>query len=101
MRADWDQVHRMLTDPRSPRRDAQGRDVYEVWADLVLSNPPVEYARAAQSILPPEPVDSATAGAVVTSIQNLYLSAVVKANRMADPRVVEALAEKPDEPEEW
>jgi hypothetical protein len=27
MRADWDTVRAMLTDPKTPRRDAQGRDV--------------------------------------------------------------------------
>jgi hypothetical protein len=32
MRADWDTVQAMLTDPKCPRRDAQGRDVFEVWA---------------------------------------------------------------------
>jgi hypothetical protein len=39
MRADWDAVLAMLTDPKSPRRDAQGGDVFEVWADMVLANP--------------------------------------------------------------
>jgi hypothetical protein len=29
MRADWDTVHAILTDPKSPRRDASGRDVFE------------------------------------------------------------------------
>jgi hypothetical protein len=47
MRAVWDTVLAMLTDPKSPRRDAQGRDVFEVWADMVLANPPQEYARVA------------------------------------------------------
>jgi hypothetical protein len=39
MRADWEIVCAMLTDPKAPRRDAQGRDVFEVWADMVLANP--------------------------------------------------------------
>jgi hypothetical protein len=94
MRADWDTVRAMLTDPKRPRRDALGRDVFEVWADMVLANPSAEYARVARDILPPEPLDSSNANSVVTSIQNLYLSAVIKANRVADPRVVDALAEE-------
>jgi hypothetical protein len=96
----------MLTDPKRPRRDAKGRDVFEVWADLVLENPPAEFARVARDILPPEQLDDSNGNSIVTSIQNLYLSAVVKANRIPDPRVVEALAE-PEPPlgdgskEEW
>jgi hypothetical protein len=42
----------MLTDPKTPRRDAFGRDAFEVWADMVLANPPVEYARVARDIPP-------------------------------------------------
>jgi hypothetical protein len=107
MVADWGVVQDMLTGHK-PRRDAQGRDVFEVWADMVLANPAAEYARVARDILPPEPLDDSNANSVVTSIQNLYLSAVIKANRVADPRVVEALAEPASEPprgdgskEEW
>jgi hypothetical protein len=92
MRADWDTVRAMLTDPKTPRRDALGRDVFEVWADMVLANPPVEYARVARDILPAEPADTEN-NAVVTNIQSLYLTAVQAANRVPDPRVVEASAE--------
>jgi hypothetical protein len=49
----------MLTDLKSPRRDAQGRDVFEVWADMVLANPAAEYARVARDILPAEVADTA------------------------------------------
>jgi hypothetical protein len=89
MRAIWDQVERMLTDPDAPRRDASGRDVFEVWADLVLQNPPLEFARVAREIVPPEPAQNdANAGGMVTNIQSLYLTAVQAANRDPDPRVV-------------
>jgi hypothetical protein len=47
---DWDTVRAMLTDPKAPRRDAQGRDVFEVWADMVLANPATEYARVARDV---------------------------------------------------
>jgi hypothetical protein len=94
LRAMWDTVERMLTDPKAPRRDAAGRDVFEVWADLVLENPPLEFARVAKDILPAErPEDNAGAGAIVTNIQALYLTAVQAANRAPDPRVVEAIKE--------
>jgi hypothetical protein len=93
MRADWDTVRAMLTDPRSPRRDAQGRDVFQVWADMVLANPAVEYARVARDILPAEIPDDSNSNSVVTNIQQLYLTAVQEANRRPDPRVVEASAE--------
>jgi hypothetical protein len=92
MRADWDTVLAMLTDPKSPRRDAQGRDVFEVWADMVLANPAAEYARVARDILPAEPADMGN-DAMVTNIQSLYLTAVQAANREPDPRVVDVLAE--------
>src|ERR1700750_2616915 len=69
MRADWDTVRAMLTDPRTPRRDAQGRDVFEVWADMVRANPPAEYARVACDILPAETPDSGQGNAVVANIQ--------------------------------
>jgi hypothetical protein len=95
MRADWDTVLAMLTDPKTPRRDAQGRDVFEVWADMVLANPPVEYARVARDILPAEVPDSGQDNAVVANIQSLYLTAVQAANREPDPRVVDVLAEPP------
>ena len=89
LRAMWDTVERMLTDPKAPRRDAAGRDVFEVWADLVLQNPPLEFARVAKDILPAErPEDAVAGGAIVNNIQALYLTAVQAANRAPDPRVV-------------
>jgi hypothetical protein len=94
MRADWDTVRAMLTDPKSPRRDAHGRDVFEVWADMVLANPSAEYARVARDILPAETPDDSNGNAVVKYIQTLYLTAVQRAQRAPDPRVVDALAEK-------
>jgi hypothetical protein len=65
MRADWDTVHAMLTDPKAPRRDAQGRHVFEVWADMVLANPAAEYARVARDILPAETPDNSDNNTVV------------------------------------
>jgi hypothetical protein len=89
LRAMWDTVERMLTDPKAPRRDAAGRDVFEVWADLVLQNPPLEFARVAREILPPEKAEEGAGGsAIVTNIQSLYLTAVQAANRAPDPRIV-------------
>jgi hypothetical protein len=94
MRADWDTVRAMLTDPKAPRRDAQGRDVFEVWADMVLANPSAEYARVARDILTAETQENSNNNAVVNNIQSLYLTALQAANRMPDPRVVDALAEE-------
>jgi hypothetical protein len=88
MRAIWDTVERMLTDPKAPRRDAAGRDVFEVWADLVLQNPPLEFARVANEILPPEPSGGGENSLAITNIQSLYLTAVQAANRAPDPRIV-------------
>jgi hypothetical protein len=88
MRAIWDTVERMLTDPKAPRRDAAGRDVFEVWADLVLQNPPLEFARVANEILPPEPSGGGENSPAITNIQSLYLTAVQAANRAPDPRIV-------------
>jgi hypothetical protein len=79
MRADLDTVRAMLTDPKAPRRDAQGRDVFEVWADMVLANPAAEHARVAHDILPAEVADRGVSDAVVTNIRSLYLTAVQQA----------------------
>src|SRR6516165_4574904 len=79
MRADWDTVLAMLTDPKTPRRDAQGRDVFEVWADMVLANPAAEYARVARH-------DNSNGGSVVNNIQALYMTAVQDATRRPDVR---------------
>jgi hypothetical protein len=99
MRADWDTVRAMLTDPKRPRRDAQGRDVFEVWADMVLANPAAEYARVAGDILPAETQDNSNSS-VVNNIQTLYLAAVQEANRRPNPRIVEASAEPgPEKPQ--
>jgi hypothetical protein len=91
MRADWDTVRAMLTDPKTPRHDAQGRDVFQVWADMVLANPAAEYARAARDILPAEAQDKSNSS-VVNNIQALYLTAVQQAQHAPDPRVVDASA---------
>jgi hypothetical protein len=89
MGAVWDTVERMLTDPKAPRRDARGRDVFEIWADLVLENPPLEFARVAREILPREAgADDGALPNVVNNIQALYLTAVQAANRKPDPRIV-------------
>ena len=93
MRADWDTVRAMLTDPRTPRRDAKGRDVFEVWADAVLADPAGEYSRVARDILPAEAPDNSGGNSAVNNIQTLYLRAVQEANRRPDPRIVEASAE--------
>lgn len=103
MRAVWDTVERMLTDPKSPRRDAQGRDVFEIWADLVLENPPMEFARVAREILPRDeaaPVDASTPS-IVTNIQQLYLTAVQAANKEPDPRIVQGYAEGSPPVSDW
>jgi hypothetical protein len=89
MVCEWNFVLDMLTG-KAPRRDAQGRTVIEVWADLVLANPPLEFARVAREMLPQELPESANDNAVRTSIQNLYLTAVQAANKMPDPRIIEA-----------
>jgi hypothetical protein len=67
------------SDPKALRRDAQGRDVFEVWADMVLANPAAEYARVARDILPAETPDNSNGS--VANIQALYLTAVQQAQR--------------------
>jgi hypothetical protein len=99
--AAWDTVWRMLTDPKAPRRDAQGRDVYEAWCDLVLENPGAEIARVIKEILPPIPLENqgVTPG-LVANIQSLYLTAVQAAN--AEPkleqRVIDVAPQAPSAP---
>jgi hypothetical protein len=92
----------MLTDPRAPRRDAKGRDVFEVWADLVLENPPREFARVIAEILPPLPPDETGAGAaVVTNIQALYLTAIQAAQHAPKPKPLEIDGKLDSSDEEW
>ena len=101
MRADWDTVHAMLTDSKAPRRDSQGRTVYEVWADMVLANPAEEFARVARDILPKEQLttDDGTSSTTL-SIQQLYLTAVQAAQLAPNPRLIEAKPlEQKDEPD--
>src|SRR5215471_13526857 len=86
MRADWDTVRGMLTGAK-PRRDKLGRDVFEVWADLVLENPPQEYERALK--LFPQTKEPEFNN-VTNNIGALYLQAVQMANRTPDPRIIEA-----------
>src|SRR5262249_11303423 len=91
LRATFDVVLKMLTDPKAPRRDASGRDIFEVWADAILADPSGELARVAQHILPPEVPDNSNSNPVVTNIQALYLTAITDANRRA--AMIEARAE--------
>jgi hypothetical protein len=88
MVADWGVVRDMLTGDR-PRRDAQGRDVFQVWADLVLANPPEEFARVARDILPPAEPDTNAANNNVMNIGALYLQAVRDVNRNHEAKIVD------------
>jgi hypothetical protein len=90
MRADWDTVRAMLTDPKAPRRDALGRDVFEVWADIVLANPAAEYARVARDILQAETLDNSNSNMVVNSIQSLYCN--YRSNPSARPAYCRGLS---------
>ena len=90
MRADWDTVNAMLTGEK-PRKTADGRDVFQVWADLVLIDPPKEYERAIK-LFPPLPVEKTTDQQTNLSIGALYLQAVQLANKEPDQRVVEQVA---------
>jgi hypothetical protein len=89
LRAQWDIVWGMLTGTK-PRRAADGRDVYEVWADMVLADPPGEIARAL-TFFPKEhePKQGDNTTATVNNIGALYLQAVQSANRIPDPRIIE------------
>lgn len=98
--ANWGVVYDMLTDPKAPRRDAKGRDVFEVWADQTLENPAEMFAFVCREILPQEPNEAQAP--VVQSIQNLYLQAVMGANR-EPATVIEAPKALPEKAEsgEW
>jgi hypothetical protein len=61
---------------------------------MVLANPAAEYARVARDILPAETPDDLNGNAMVNNIQALYLTAVQRAERAPNPRVVDALAEE-------
>jgi hypothetical protein len=90
MTAEWSLVLDMLTGDK-PRRTKDGRNITQVWADLVLADPPGEFARVAEYLLPPEASDGAAGagGNVVTNIQSLYLTALQAASREPNPRTIE------------
>jgi hypothetical protein len=96
MRADWDVVRTMLVGDK-PRRAADGRDVFQVWADLVLENPPLEYERAMR-MFPADPKQTDAGNNTNVSIASLYLQAVVAANRSLDAKIIEAKAAAPGSP---
>jgi hypothetical protein len=89
MTAEWGLVLDMLTG-KKPRRTKDGRNITQVWADMVLADPPGEFARVAEYLLPPEVPDAAAgAGATITNIQALYLTALQAASREPNPRTIE------------
>ena len=93
MTAEWGLVLDMLTGDK-PRRTKDGRNITEVWADMVLADPPGEFARVAQYLLPPELAPDAGAGAVVTNIQSLYLTALTAANVRPGGAISDATSHK-------
>jgi hypothetical protein len=90
LRAQWDIVWGMLTGAK-PRRAADGRDVYQVWADMVLADPPGEIARAL-TFFPKEHEQKQSDSNVTNNIGALYLQAVQSANRAPDARIVDVEA---------
>jgi hypothetical protein len=97
MAAEWQRVLDML---EKGRKDPQGRTITEVWADMVLADPPAMFALVASEILPKEQqVDGSSPS---LSIQQLYLTAVQSAQNAPNPRQIEAkpLPDK-DDPEAW
>jgi hypothetical protein len=92
MECEWGFVLDMLTgaNGKKQRRHKDGRTLTEVWADLVLDDPPGEFARVAQHLLLPDPdAAGASGGSVVTNIQALYLTALQAASREPNPRTIE------------
>jgi hypothetical protein len=60
---------------------------------MVLANPPVEFARVAQYLLPQEVLEGGAAGNV-TNVQALYLMAMREVNTEAQ-KVIESVADNP------
>lgn len=86
MRADWDRVRALLASGARKHRD--GRDVWQVWADLVLENPPVEYERA-MKLFPGAVGQPEGHGSVHIDARALYLQAVIGANKPAEPVTID------------
>ena len=96
-RAAFDVVLEMLTgDPKKRRRDALGRDVFEVWADLVLANPGVELERAFK--LFPQAAQQPEAA---LNIGALYLQAVQLVNTQQTEAAVPVIKVTPVREPEW
>jgi hypothetical protein len=99
MAAEWQRVLDMLD---KGRRDPQGRTITEVWADMVLADPPAMFALVAAEILPKEQQDTSVGTGNTLSIQQLYLTAVQAAQSAPNPRQLEAKPlESKEEPEAW
>jgi hypothetical protein len=97
MAAEWQRVLDML---EKGRKDPKGRTITEVWADMVLADPPAMFALVAAEILPKE--QQVDGNSPSLSIQQLYLTAVQSAQNAPNPRQIEAkpLPDK-DDPEAW
>jgi hypothetical protein len=67
------------------RRTKDGRTLVEAWADAVLADPAAGFAYVNEYILmkDAQPTDNTQ----LTSIQNLYLTAVQQASKMPAPSI--------------
>lgn len=79
-------------------RTKNGKNLVEIWADLTLDNPAEMFAFVNEHVLSKEPIDQPNQQ--LTSIQNLYLTAIQQASRMPAP-ALDVTPALPDDDSEW
>ncbi len=96
MVARWNEVLDLLESGK--RRTKDGQTLIERWADLTLEDPAAMFAFVALHILPKE--QEPQSNQQLTSIQNLYLTAIQQASRMPAP-ALDVTPALPDDDSEW
>ena len=94
MAAVWSQVLDLLE-----KRHKNGQNLVERWADLTLDDPATMFAFVNEHILPKEPEEQSNQQ--LTSIQNLYLTAIQQASKMPPPLVLDASHSLPSDDTDW
>jgi hypothetical protein len=97
MAARWAEVLDLLETGKKRTKD--GQTLIERWAELTLENPHEMFAFVNAHILPKE--QETQPNQQLTSIQNLYLTAVQQASRMPAPLVLGGSPVVPDDDTEW
>ena len=97
MAARWAEVLDLLETGKKRTKD--GQTLIERWAELTLENPSEMFAFVNAYILPKE--QETQSNQQLTSIQNLYLTAIQQASKMPAPLALDASHTLPSDDSDW